>query len=187
MVSNHQPIRAVVLRESPNSSENERRRGGGGPRRRVIGSYMESQLSHHQYTLCRITALIDRSPSTSPLPSPIYLAPPPFPALWLHSASRIPLNPTPHISSHLRKKKKKNKPCLFYFKIAAFMIHFPHRFLSGIGDVTAFFPFVSISGWIKTPKLYPSKKKKSLNKNTSKTLQTTVLFCMLDITQTKEP
>lgn len=68
------------------------------------------------------------------------------------------------------------------------MIHFPHRFLSGIGDVTAFFPFVSISGWIKTPKLYPSKKKKkSLNKNTSKTLQTTVLFCMLDITQTKEP
>lgn len=118
MVSNHQPIRAVVLRESPNSRENEkeRRRGGGGPRRRVIGSYMESQLSHHQYTLCRITALIDRSPSTSPLPSPIYLAPPPFPALWLHSASRIPLNPTPHISSHLRKKTKKQKTLSFLFQ-----------------------------------------------------------------------
>lgn len=93
----------------------------------------------------------------------------------------------PHLQSPQEKKKKK-KTCLFYFKIAAFMIHFPHRFLSGIGDVTAFFPFVSISGWIKTPKLYPSKKKKKgLNKNTSKTLQTTVLFCMLDITQTKEP
>lgn len=120
---------------------------------------MESQLSHHQYTLCRITALIDRSP-------------PPLPSIWLHLC--FLLFDYTHLfprflsylmhPNHLISSSQHHSFC--DFKITASLIRFV-LYLAQVpirhGRCHCAYSSLSISGWFEITEVYPLREKHIFN------------------------